>query len=77
MWFKYRAVSKTGQPIEGVYEAESSNDVVAMLKDKKYYPVSVEEKRLTKIEIFLFPRRFPKRTWEYFAGNFIQCLIQE
>ena len=70
MWFKYRAVSKTGQPIEGVYEAESSNDVVAMLKDKKYYPVSVEEKKVNENRNISFPKKISKKDMGVFCRQF-------
>jgi len=70
MWFKYRAVSKTGQPIEGVYEAESSNDVVAMLKDKKYYPVSVEEKKVNENRNISFSKKISKKDMGVFCRQF-------
>ncbi|WIF94513.1 type II secretion system F family protein [Caminicella sporogenes] len=41
--FKYKAVSSSGEKIDGVYETSTKNQVINMLKEKKYFPIFVEE----------------------------------
>lgn len=43
MQFKYRAVTATGQIIDGIYDAESESDVLIMLKNNKNMPISIEQ----------------------------------
>ena len=43
MIYKYRAVSDTGQITEGTFEGQSTEDVVYMLRGKKFHPISIEE----------------------------------
>lgn len=43
MQFKYKAVTDTGQIIEGVHEAQSESEVISMLKSSKYMPISIEQ----------------------------------
>lgn len=41
--YKYKAVTATGEKIEGTYSAASKDDVFGMLRQNKHYPISVEE----------------------------------
>ena len=41
--FKYRAMTKNGERIEGQYEANSKNDVLKMINSNGYYPLKIEE----------------------------------
>lgn len=50
--FKYKAITAAGDRIEGSYSAVSIDDVFGMLRQNKYYPISVEE-LLEKKEIEL------------------------
>lgn len=43
MIYKYRAVSDTGQITEGIFEGQSTEDVIYMLKGKKFHPISIEK----------------------------------
>ena len=43
MVFKYKAVTNTGETVEGTFEGQSTDEVLYMLKGKNYLPVSVEE----------------------------------
>lgn len=43
MQFKYKAVTDTGQIIEGVHEAQNESEVISMLKSSKYMPISIEQ----------------------------------
>jgi len=56
--YKYRAVSEEGHIVEGLYEAKSEADVIAMLKNSYYMPIKIEEtynsgisKKITLIKI--------------------------
>ena len=41
--FKYRAMTKDGERIEGKYEANSKEDVLNMINSNGYYPLKIEE----------------------------------
>ena len=41
--FKYKAVGRDGKKILGEYEAQNKGQVIAMLRENKYYPTRVEE----------------------------------
>ncbi len=43
MQFKYKAVTSTGQTIEGIHDGESEHDVISMLKGNNYMPISIEQ----------------------------------
>ncbi|SMP48862.1 type II secretion system F family protein [Anoxynatronum buryatiense] len=53
--YKFKAVSATGENIEGTENASSKGDVIQRLRDKRHYPVSIEEvieKDIRDIQIF-------------------------
>lgn len=55
--FKYRAMNSAGQKINGDYEADHRDDVMAMLSSNGLYPLMVEEViESTNIEIGLFDK---------------------
>ena len=41
--FKYRALTSTNEKVEGVYEAKSKDEVLAIISSNGYYPLMVEE----------------------------------
>ncbi len=41
--FKYRAINKKGEKIEGNFIANNENEVLAMIRGKEYYPVLVKK----------------------------------
>lgn len=41
--YKYKALTAAGVAVEGVYEAKSKNDVLAMLRQNQYLPVKITE----------------------------------
>lgn len=43
MQFKYRAVTQTGEIIEGIHDAQNEREVVSMLKGSNYMPISIEQ----------------------------------
>ncbi|WP_352420003.1 type II secretion system F family protein [Proteiniborus sp.] len=70
MQFKYKAVTDSGQVIEGIHDAYNEQEVLAMLRSNDYIPISieleVEEKpvssyfssKVTKKDIAVFCRQF-------------------
>ena len=55
--FKYRAMTKSGERIEGKYEANSRDDVIRMMNANGYYPLKIEEITESKeIEISFFDK---------------------
>ena len=55
--FKYKAMNKKGERLEGTYNAISRDEVIEMISSNNYYPLMVEEIREgTKIELRLFER---------------------
>lgn len=41
--FKYKVMNHQGQKIEGIFKANSKNEVLAMIEDNKYYPIEIKE----------------------------------
>lgn len=84
MQFKYKAVTDSGNIIEGIHEAESEADVVAMLKSSQYMPIHIEEtynsgasksitlEKVKKKDLAVFCRQF--YTMLNAGVNIIKCL---
>ncbi len=55
--YEYKALSDKGKALKGIYEAASEDEVVAMLRQNKYYPIkineTVEKKNILDISVFL------------------------
>ncbi|WP_234978603.1 type II secretion system F family protein [Anaerosalibacter sp. Marseille-P3206] len=43
MIFKYKAVTDTGETLEGTFEGQNTDEVISMLRGNNYLPISVEE----------------------------------
>lgn len=41
--FKYKVMNQNGERLEGVYTANSKEDVMAMIRTNNYYPLKIEE----------------------------------
>lgn len=55
--FKYKVMNQNGERLEGVYTANSKEDVMSMIRTNNYYPLKIEEiVESTKIELDLFTR---------------------
>lgn len=55
--FKYKAVKSTGEIIKGIYNAQSKEEVIQMIRGKKQIPVKIEEvkiksKNVAKLDYF-------------------------
>lgn len=68
--YKYRAVSESGQIQEGYHEAPSEADVLIMLKNNNYYPMSIEEDRGTDIKKDIFSKKVTKKDIAVFCRQF-------
>jgi len=70
MQFKYRAITNTGQIVEGVHDAFNENEVITMLKGSNFMPISIEQtaasggskpislKKVKKKDLAVFCRQF-------------------
>lgn len=50
MIFKYKAVTESGEIVEGTFEGESSQEVLSMLRGNNCLPISIVETKKDKIE---------------------------
>ncbi|NLY47244.1 MAG: type II secretion system F family protein [Tissierella sp.] len=70
MIFKYKAVTKSGEPIEGFFEANEESDVLTMLKSNNYLPISVERDVGADAQISLFTPKIKKKDLAVFCRQF-------
>jgi len=52
--FNYTALDNKGKKINGTYNASTITDVIEMLKDKKYIPIDIKEKKISSVELSSF-----------------------
>jgi len=54
--YEYKAITDKGENLSGTYEAANENEVIAMLRQSRHYPVkvkeTVEKKNLLDISVF-------------------------
>lgn len=74
MIYKYKAVSESGEILEGVHEGESESDVLAMLKGNKYLPIKVEEDIAADASINIFSQKIKKKDLAVFCRQFYTML---
>lgn len=74
--YKYKAISKDGQVLEGCYKAQSESDVLAMLKNNNYLPISIEEKKIKnrKVQLSLFDEKVTTKDIAIFCRQFYTML---
>ena len=46
--YKYKAMTNTGEALEGTYNAKDREEVISMLRANKYYPVDIKETDVEK-----------------------------
>ncbi len=68
--YKYKAVSGKGQIVEGHYMAQSEQEIITILKDNNYFPISVEEIIETQISKNLFIRKPTQKDMAIFCEQF-------
>lgn len=74
MLYKYKAVSESGQVLEGVYEARTEDDVIAMIRNNSYLPVSIEESDTREKSLNIFTNRVKKKDLAIFCRQFYTML---
>ncbi len=70
MKFKYKAISNTGQTIEGTFDATSEGEVVSMIKSNNYIPVNVERDIGADSQVELFSKKVKKKDLAVFCRQF-------
>lgn len=69
--YKYKAISAEGKTLEGLYEAKSKDDVLVMLRQNQYYPISIIEKKSSKeIDLSTFFGKVKLRDIAIFCRQF-------
>ena len=74
MIYKYKAISQTGEVIEGFFEGEDESDVVAMLKGNNYMPVTIEKDVGAEARVDLFAQKVKKKDLAVFCRQFYTML---
>ena len=74
MKFKYKAITSSGQKIEGVFNAASEEDVVTMIKGNSYLPVKVERDIGQEAQIEIFKSKVKKKDLALFCRQFFTML---
>lgn len=74
MQFVYRAVTDSGEILEGIYEANSEQEVLAMLRNNEYMPVSIEHKVEEKPVSSYFTKKVTKKDVAVYCRQFYTML---
>ncbi|MFY9482746.1 MAG: type II secretion system F family protein [Tissierellaceae bacterium] len=70
MIYKYKALTKQGETIEGFFEASDEADVLTMLKSNDYLPIAVEKDIGAGAQISLFSPKVKKKDLAVFCRQF-------
>ncbi len=74
MIYKYKAVSQSGEILEGVYESENESDVIAMLKGNQYLPIKIEADIEADAQVNIFAQKVKKKDLAVFCRQFYTML---
>lgn len=74
MIYKYKAVSQSGEIIEGSFEGEGEADVLEMLRGNNYMPISIEKDMGIEVEIDLFSTKVKKKDLAVLCRQFYTML---
>lgn len=74
MQFKYRAVTNNGQIIEGIHDAFSENEVITMLKNNNFMPISIEQTNTSGGSKSISLTRVKKKDMAIFCRQFFTML---
>lgn len=74
MQFVYRAVTDSGQVIEGIYEANSEQEVLTMLRSNEYIPISIECKVEERSVSYYFTKKVTKKDIAVYCRQFYTML---
>ncbi len=70
MIYKYKAITKNGEVIEGYFEGQNKTDVLNMIKSNNYLPVSVERDIESDAQVKLFSPKVKKKDLAIFCRQF-------
>ncbi|MGO1469656.1 MAG: type II secretion system F family protein [Tissierella sp.] len=70
MIYKYKAVNTNGEIIEGFFESQTESEVLSMLKNEEYIPVSIEKDIEKTSSIELFKSKVKKKDLAIFCRQF-------
>ena len=74
MIYKYKAVSPSGDTIEGFFEGEEESDVISMLKGNNYLTIDIEKDIGASAQLDLFTKKVTKRDLAVFCRQFYTML---
>jgi type IV pilus assembly protein PilC len=74
MKYKYKAMTKSGQAVEGIFDANSEAEVVAMIKGNNYMPVKVERDVGSEAQLELFASKVKKKDLAIFCRQFFTMI---
>lgn len=75
MIYKYKAISQTGEIVEGFFEGNDKSDVLIMLKGNNYLPVTVEKDvGAEAAQVDLFSPKVKKKDLAVFCRQFYTML---
>ncbi|HHX61427.1 MAG TPA: type II secretion system F family protein [Epulopiscium sp.] len=74
MIYQYKAISQTGETIEGFFEGENEADVLAMLKGNRYIPISIKKDIEAEAKVDLFSKPVKKKDLAIFCRQFYTML---
>lgn len=73
--FNYRAIGTTGEPINGVLVAKDRTEVLAMLRQKDYRPIAINQKLERKeVDLMAFANRVKVKDIAVFCRQFYTML---
>lgn len=70
MIYKYKAVRENGETVEGFFESSSELEVLTMLKNEEYMPISVERDIEKSAKVELFTSKVKKKDLAIFCRQF-------
>lgn len=70
MIYKYKAISQDGQFIKGTYEGDSEKDVLNMLRNKEYIPISIKKDIRIQYKNILFSKKVKRKDLAIFCRQF-------
>lgn len=70
MIYKYRAVNKNGEIIERYFESQSEAEVLSMLKNEEYIPITIEKDIEKAASIEIFKSKVKKKDLAIFCRQF-------
>ncbi len=74
MQFKYKAVTDSGQIMNGIHDAESEAEVIGMLRNNKFMPISIEKTATSGSSMSISLGKVKKKDMAVFCRQFYTML---